>query len=62
MRLLAKFNLVLIVVFGVGINLACYIAHQFLYQNARNEVVNQARLMMSAAGAMHSYTKSAITW
>lgn len=60
MRLLTKFNLVLIVVFGVGVGIACYIAQQFLEKNARDEVVQQARLMMSSAGAMRSYTSQQV--
>ncbi|MGH9396121.1 MAG: hypothetical protein ACRD18_04645 [Terriglobia bacterium] len=35
MRLLAKFNLLLIIVFGVGITIAAIIAHGFLERNAR---------------------------
>lgn len=60
MRLLAKFNLLLIVVFGTGIGVAAYIAHGFLVQNARNQVIQQARLMMGAAGGMRTYTSKQI--
>jgi HAMP domain-containing protein len=56
MKLLIKFNLVLILVFGTGIGIAGYIARNFLERSAREEVLEQARLMMGAAGGMRSYT------
>ncbi len=60
MRLLTKFNLALIAVFAVGVGIASYISRDFLMTNAREEVVGQARLMMSSAGAMRSYTSKQI--
>ncbi|MGH9431419.1 MAG: c-type heme family protein [Terriglobia bacterium] len=60
MRLLWKFNLLLIIVFGGGIAIAGHIAHQFLQQNAQAQVVQQARLMMGAAGAMRTYTNQQV--
>jgi len=56
MRLLIKFNLVLILVFGTGIGIAGYISRNFLERSAREEVLQQARLMMGAAGGMRTYT------
>jgi HAMP domain-containing protein len=56
MKLLAKFNLVLILVFGSGMTIAGYISQGFLQSSAQSEVLQQARLMMSAAGAMRTYT------
>ena len=56
MRLLIKFNLLLILIFGVSVAITAYVAHDFLQQNARDEVVQQARLMMGAAGGMRTYT------
>jgi HAMP domain-containing protein len=56
MRILLKFNLVLILVCGVGIGLAGYVARDFLNDNARDQVLQQARLMMGAAGSMRVYT------
>lgn len=60
MKLLWKFNLLLIIVFGTGIAIAGYIAHQFLEENAKQQVVQQARLMIGAAGAMRTYTDKQI--
>jgi HAMP domain-containing protein len=60
MRLLIKFNLVLILVFGVGIGIAGYISRKFLERSAREQVLQQARLMMGAAGGMRSYTSDQI--
>jgi protein-histidine pros-kinase len=56
MRLLIKFNLVLILVFGTGIGIAGYISRNFLERSAQEEVLQQARLMMGAAGGMRTYT------
>jgi len=60
MRLLIKFNLVLILVFGTGIGIAGYISRDFLERSAREEVLQQARLMMGAAGGMRTYTSDQI--
>ena len=43
MRLLIKFNLVLILVFGSGVAIAGYLSHQFLERSAREQVLEQAR-------------------
>jgi HAMP domain-containing protein len=56
MRILAKFNLVLIFVFGAAVSITGYIARQFLQQDARHEVLQQAQLLVGAAGAMRTYT------
>jgi protein-histidine pros-kinase len=60
MKLLIKFNLVLIVVFGAGIGIAGYISRNFLERSAREQVLQQARLMMGAAGGMRTYTSEQI--
>jgi protein-histidine pros-kinase len=56
MRLLLKFNLILIVVFAAGAGAAGYFARSFLQQSAHEQVLQQARLMMGSAGAMRTYT------
>lgn len=56
MRILAKFNLVLILVFAAAVSITGYIARQFLQQDARHEVLQQAQLLVGAAGAMRMYT------
>ena len=61
MRLVAKFTLVFIVVFGVGFAVAAYVAHGFLQKNATDEVIQNARLMMQTALSMRTYTTQQIT-
>src|SRR5271167_4552577 len=56
MRILAKFNLVFILVFAAAVRITGYIARQFLQQDARDEVLQQAQLLVGAAGAMRTYT------
>lgn len=56
MGLRLKFNLVLVVVFLIGFGAAGMISRQLLQDNARDEVVRNARLMMEAALAVRSYT------
>lgn len=56
MRLLLKFNLILIIIFGAATVVAGYLARNFLQQTAHDQVLQQARLMMGSAGAMRTYT------
>jgi HAMP domain-containing protein len=56
LKLLSKFNLVLIVVFGVGMGLIAYFARGFLMDDARQQVLQQAELMTASAGATENYT------
>ena len=56
MGLRLKFNLVLVVVFLAGFAAAGFVSRQLLQENARDEVVRDARLMMEAAGSMRTYT------
>jgi HAMP domain-containing protein len=60
MRIAQKFNLVFSAVFGVLVLLAGLACYHLLQLNARNEVLNQARLMMQAAAAMRNYTDKQI--
>jgi protein-histidine pros-kinase len=60
MRLLIKFNILLVVVFGVSIAFTAFVAHDFLQQNARQQVIQQARLMMGAAEGMRTYTSKQV--
>jgi len=55
-KLLAKFNLILILLFGSGMALISRLAYDFLKQNARAQVQQQAQLMMESARAMRDYT------
>lgn len=56
MRLLAKFNLVFLLVFVPGLIAAGLLSYSLLQRNARGEVVRNARLMMEAALAVRKYT------
>ena len=56
MKLLAKFNLIFLVVFGAGGFLISQLAHSYLIGNARDEVLDQERLMMASARAVRDYT------
>lgn len=60
MRLLLKLNLILILIFGSGVAVAGYLARNFLPQSAREQVLQQARLMMGSAGAMRTYTSKQV--
>jgi methyl-accepting chemotaxis protein len=56
MKLLAKFNLILLVLFGVGGLLISQFSYDFLIQNARREVLQEAELMMASARSVRDYT------
>ena len=56
MGLRLKFNLVLLVVFVLGLGVTAYISWTLLQKNAREEVVRNADLMMEAALAIRAYT------
>ncbi len=56
MRLLAKFNLIFTLVFGAGLAGAGYVSYWFLQRNAREEVIQQARMMMEAMHSARDYT------
>jgi protein-histidine pros-kinase len=56
MKLLAKFNLVLLLVMGTSFGLAVWHAHRFLRDDAREQVVQQARLIMETMRSARDYT------
>ncbi len=60
MKLIVKFNLVFISVFLLGLLVAGKISHDLLQNNARDEILQNARIMMQAALATRSYTTSQI--
>jgi HAMP domain-containing protein len=60
MGLRLKFNLMLLLVFAVGLGVTGYISHDLLHRNARDEVLRNAGLMMEAALSMRGYTNSQI--
>ena len=60
MGLRLKFNLVLLLVFLVGLGVAGWISRDLLIRNARDEVSRNASLMMEAALAVRGYTISQV--
>jgi len=56
MNLRIKFNLILILVFSLGLIPAGWISHSVLQRNARSQVIQNARIMMETAMAMRGYT------
>ena len=61
MKLLWKFNLLLLVVFGLGLGLIALEAQGFLQRQAAAEVVQQAGLMSASANATRNYTDHDVT-
>jgi len=60
MKLLVKFNLVLLLIFAAGFLATGYVSNRLLQRNAREEVLENARIMTEAALAVRSYTVSQI--
>ncbi|GAB2878958.1 DUF3365 domain-containing protein [Uliginosibacterium flavum] len=60
MKLIIKFNLALSLVFVLGLAAAGYVSHEVLQRNAREEVLQNARIMMQGALAVRGYTSSQI--
>ncbi|MGD2137995.1 MAG: DUF3365 domain-containing protein [Gammaproteobacteria bacterium] len=56
MRLTTKFNLVLFIVFSIGLAFAGYTSYTVLQKHAREEVLTHAGMMMEAAMAIRGYT------
>lgn len=60
MKLAWKFNLVLLAIFVAGFLIAGLASHRVLQSNAREEILQHARLMMEAALASRAYTNSQV--
>jgi len=60
MKLLLKFNLVLLLVFAVGFVATGFVCRRLLQQNAKAEIMENARIMMEAAIAVRTYTATQI--
>jgi HAMP domain-containing protein len=60
-KLLTKFNLVLVVVFGLGIYLISHFAYNFLMDDAEQQVLQQAQLMAASATATKDYTDEEVS-
>ena len=60
MGLKAKFNLVMLVAFLVGLALAAGMSWRIVHENARREVLQEAAIMMAQASAIRNYTAKEI--
>jgi HAMP domain-containing protein len=60
-KLIWKFNLALLAIFALGFVVASFVSYRVLQANAREEVLQQARIMMEAATSSHNYTTAQIT-
>jgi protein-histidine pros-kinase len=60
MGLRAKFNLAVFAAFLIGFVLAGFLLERLFEQNARDEVVQNARIMMQAANAVRHFTDTQI--
>jgi protein-histidine pros-kinase len=60
-KLLVKFNLVLVLVFGLGMFLIAHYAYTFLMNNAREQVLEQAQLIAASASATKDYTEEQVS-
>ncbi len=56
MGLRFKFNLVLLLAFAIGLALAAYLSDRLLKENAREEVLQNARIMIESALGARAYT------
>ena len=54
MKLVWKFNLVLLGIFVIGFVIAGYVSHRVLQSNAREEILQHARLIMET---MHAWCR-----
>ena len=60
MGLKAKFNLVMLFAFLIGLVLAAALSWRIVHENARREVLQQAAVMMAQALAIRDYTTKEI--
>lgn len=60
MRLLLKFNLIFLLIFIAGVLGAARVSYDLLRENAKQEVLDHARLTMEKAVAVRSYTNEQI--
>src|SRR5436190_10580847 len=58
MGLRAKFNLALLAAFVIGFVVAAMVLYRIVYDNAREQVLQNARIMMAAADGIRSYTST----
>lgn len=58
MKLMTKFNLILLLVFGIGGLTISQLAYNFLINDARRQVLQEAEMMKACAMAVRDYTTS----
>jgi HAMP domain-containing protein len=61
MKLLVKFNIIFGLAMVLGAGVSGFITRELLQANAREEVLNNARLLMESAQAVRGYTSGQIT-
>jgi protein-histidine pros-kinase len=61
MKLLVKFNLLFIIVRALGLAVSGYVTRSLLQENAKEETLNNARLLIEKALAVRGYTSGQIT-
>ena len=61
MKLLLKFNLMFLLILLLGLGVSAFISRNLLQGNAKDEVLNNARLLMEKATAVRAYTSTQIT-
>jgi HAMP domain-containing protein len=59
-KLMLKFNLVLLLVFAIGFMGTAYFCNSLLQKNAKAEILENARIMVEAALAVRAYTVTEI--
>lgn len=60
MKLLLKVNIVMVIVFLIGLAASYTVADRLLQENARSEIQGDARIMMESARAVRLYTQKQI--
>jgi protein-histidine pros-kinase len=60
MKLIWKFNLVFLAIFAAGFAVIGYVSNTLLQASARDEILQNARVMMESALSMRSYTNTQI--
>src|SRR5262245_46655527 len=60
MKLLVKFNLILLIVFAIGTVVTAYASRELLQRNARSEIYENAKLPVHRALAVREYTSTNI--
>jgi len=60
MKLKAKFNVVIMAIFAVGLLVTGYLSYAILHANAHKDAVERATLVMEAATAIQAYTQGEV--